>query len=53
MNELLLDTHVWAWTLDRPDELPLAVLHAINEARGINVCAASFYEIAYKSRLGK
>jgi PIN domain nuclease of toxin-antitoxin system len=51
---LLLDTHALLWWLVEPEKLSSLALAAINEpAATIFVSAASGWEIATKSRLGK
>lgn len=50
---LLLDTHVWAWTLTDDRRISDRARRAIAEAFTIIVSAISFYEIAQKVRLGK
>ncbi|MEI6110884.1 MAG: type II toxin-antitoxin system VapC family toxin [Cyanobium sp. ELA712] len=51
---LLLDTHALLWWLVEPEQLSSLALEAINEpAATIFVSAASGWEIATKSRLGK
>ena len=51
---LLLDTHTLLWWLVEPEQLSSLALAAINDpAATIFVSAASGWEIATKSRLGK
>jgi len=49
---LLLDTHVLIWW-DAGDEITPAALEAIQGARQVFVSAASAWEIAIKTELGK
>lgn len=52
MAALLLDTHVWAWTLaDAP--LPPPLFSALAEAEVVYISPISLYEIGQKVRLGK
>lgn len=48
---LLLDTHVWAWSLS--GTLPASLRAAIKRAAAIYVSPITFYEIGQKVRLGK
>lgn len=51
---LLLDTHVLIWALTAPRRLPARVAAAIRDPeRDVYVSAASTWEIAIKSALGK
>lgn len=50
---LLLDTHVFYWSLYDPDRLPQNVLENIMSADAVFVSAASIWEAAIKVRLGK
>jgi PIN domain nuclease of toxin-antitoxin system len=50
---LLLDTHVWAWTLTDDRRISDRARMAIGGAVMILVSAISFFEIARKARLGK
>ncbi|WP_109484698.1 type II toxin-antitoxin system VapC family toxin [Occallatibacter savannae] len=50
---LLLDTHVFYWSLYDPDRLPQNVLETIMSAEAVFVSAASIWEAAIKVRLGK
>ena len=51
---LLLDTHVWLWTIDRPDRLGAATQRLL-EAPGTDVrlSIASAWELATKCSVGK
>ena len=51
---LLLDTHVLLWAIDRPEQLDEAAREEIRSARNrVVVSAASAWEIAVKRALGK
>ncbi len=52
MSTLLLDTHVWAWSLSKRP-LPTRIAEGIAKADIIQVSPISFYEIGQKVRLGK
>ena len=52
MSTLLLDTHVWAWSLSKRP-LPARIAEGIAKADIIQVSPISFYEIGQKVRLGK
>ena len=51
--KLLLDTHVVLFLAQEPDRVPAATRAEIERAEVRVLCAATAYEIAYKSRLGK
>ena len=53
MNDLLLDTHAWAWSLGDDWRLSETARARIAEASIVFVSPISFYEIAQKARLGK
>ncbi|MCK6441887.1 type II toxin-antitoxin system VapC family toxin [Elstera cyanobacteriorum] len=53
MTALLLDTHVWAWTLTGSARLSASAITAIEAAPQVYVSPISFFEIAQKVRLGK
>ena len=53
LTALLLDTHVWAWTLTDDRRISERARKEIAEASTISVSAISFFEIAQKVRLGK
>ncbi len=53
LTTLLLDTHVWAWTLTNDRRISDRARKEIAEADAIVVSAISFFEIAQKVRLGK
>ena len=50
---LLLDTHVFLWAVAGSALLKPAARHAIESADEVYVSAASIWEVAIKSRLGK
>lgn len=50
---LLLDTHVFLWALAGSRELKAPARRLIESADEVHVSAASIWEIAIKSRLGK
>ena len=51
--KLLLDTHVFLWTVTGHAALKPAARKLISGAEAVYVSAASIWEIAIKSRLGK
>ena len=52
--KLLLDTHVFLWTIAAPDRLPPQVRNAVeNDENEVFVSAASVWECVIKSRAGK
>ena len=53
LTALLLDTHVWAWTLTDEPRISARARREIADADTILVSAISFFEIALKVRLGK
>lgn len=50
---LLLDTHIFLWAVAGSSKLKAAARRTIESADEIHVSAASIWEIAIKSRLGK
>ena len=50
---MLLDTHVWAWSLIEPEFLSGPARLSLEGATGLAISAVTFYEIAQKVRLGK
>ena len=50
---LLLDTHVFLWSIMGSKRLTGAARSAISSAEAVYVSAASIWEIAIKARLGK
>lgn len=53
MSAYLLDTHVVLWLATDPERVPASIRAAITAADEVFVSAASSYEIAQKSRLGR
>ena len=53
MSAVLIDTHVWAWTLHASGKLSTTARHAIETAEVVYVSPASFFEIGQKVRVGK
>ncbi len=53
LTSLLLDTHVWAWSLTDDRRISDRARRAIVDAETIYVSAISFFEIAQKARMGK
>jgi PIN domain nuclease of toxin-antitoxin system len=53
LSSVLLDTHVWAWSLISPRSLSPHAVRAINSAPSVCVSTISLFEIAQKVRLGK
>jgi PIN domain nuclease of toxin-antitoxin system len=53
LTTLLLDTHVWAWSLTNDRRISDRARREMVEATTILVSAISFFEIAQKVRLGK
>jgi PIN domain nuclease of toxin-antitoxin system len=53
LTTLLLDTHVWAWSLTNDRRISDRARKEMVEAPTILVSAISFFEIAQKVRLGK
>ena len=53
LTTLLLDTHVWAWTLTDDRRISDRARREITDADTIFVSAISFFEIAQKVRTGK
>lgn len=50
---LLLDTHVWVWTMVEPELIPATLRLRIAAASAVLVPPCALYEIAQKHRLGK
>ena len=50
---VLLDTHVWVWSIDDELRLTRAAVQAIEAADGIFVSPISLFEICQKVRIGK
>ena len=53
MRAVLLDTHVWAWSLTGDPRLSSNSRDAISQASGVYVSSISFFEIGQKVRVGK
>ena len=53
MGPILLDTHVWAWTLTDVSALSARARDALVSAAAVYVSPVSFFEIGQKVRLGK
>jgi PIN domain nuclease of toxin-antitoxin system len=53
MSAVLLDTHTWAWSLNRDVRLSAKAIQAIEQAEAVFVSPISFFEIGQKVRLGK
>jgi PIN domain nuclease of toxin-antitoxin system len=53
LTTLLIDTHVWAWSLTDDPRISKRAREEMVEAPAILVSAISFFEIAQKVRLGK
>jgi PIN domain nuclease of toxin-antitoxin system len=53
LTAVLLDTHIWAWSLTADRQLSVRATEAIEAARSVLVSPISFFEIAQKVRLGK
>jgi PIN domain nuclease of toxin-antitoxin system len=53
MMRLLLDTHVYLWSVTASRQLKASVRDYLDSAQVVYVSAASIWEIAIKSRLGK
>ena len=53
LTTLLLDTHVWAWSLTNDRRISDRARAEVIEAQTILVSAISFFEIAQTARLGK
>ncbi|MGO4128570.1 type II toxin-antitoxin system VapC family toxin [Inquilinus sp. YAF38] len=53
MKGVLLDTHVWAWTLSERERLSDKARTTIARAQTVLLSPVSFFEIGQKVRLGK
>ena len=53
MTALLLDTHVWAWSLTGDSRLTASAISQIEQATIVYISPISFFEIGQKVRLGK
>jgi PIN domain nuclease of toxin-antitoxin system len=50
---VLLDTHVWVWSIDDEQRLTRAAVQAIEGADGVFVSSITLFEICQKVRIGK
>ena len=50
---MLLDTHVWAWSLTGDPFVSAIARERMDEAQTLILSSVSFYEISHKVRLGK
>lgn len=53
MKAVLLDTHVWAWSLTENQRLSAKARATIAQAQTVSLSPISFFEIGQKVRLGK
>lgn len=53
MKGFLLDTHIVLWAVDEPARLSAEIARVIRKERHVFVSAASIWEIAIKSSIGK
>jgi len=53
LTTLLLDTHVWAWSLTNDRRISAVAREAMTDAKSVLVSAISFIELVQKARLGK
>ena len=53
MRPVLLDTHVWAWSLSGDPKLSTKAIAALGSASTVFVSPISFYEVGQMVRLGK
>jgi PIN domain nuclease of toxin-antitoxin system len=53
VKAVLLDTHVWAWTLSERERLSDKARTTIAQAQTVLLSPVSFFEIGQKVRLGK
>jgi PIN domain nuclease of toxin-antitoxin system len=53
VGPILLDTHVWAWSLTDTGSLSMPAREAIASAAAVYVSPVTFFEIGQKVRLGK
>jgi PIN domain nuclease of toxin-antitoxin system len=53
VNSLLLDTHVWAWSLTGDKRLSVKAIALIEKAETILVSPISLFEIGQKVRVGR
>jgi PIN domain nuclease of toxin-antitoxin system len=50
---LLLDTHVWLWTMMEPERLNAQARHSIEREAELMLSVASIWEMAIKQAVGK
>ena len=50
---MLLDTHVWAWSLTGDPFVSAIARERMDDAQSLILSSVSFYEISHKVRLGK
>ncbi len=53
MSAVLLDTHIWTWSLIDHTRLSALAARAIEQAEAVFVSPITFFEIGQKVRLGK
>jgi len=53
VSRLLLDTHIWLWSLGSPERVSPAVRSAIVEATEVVLSVASIWEVGVKHTMGK
>ena len=53
MNEILLDTHAWSWTLSNDARLSKVARACLEQAAVVYVSPISLFEIGQKVRIGK
>ena len=53
MTAVLIDTHIWAWSLQGEAKLTPKAIQSMRQATELKISPISFYEIAQKVRLGK
>ena len=53
LSTVLLDTHVWVWSLFQPASLSPGARRAMEQARTVYVPPCAFHEITAKHRSGK
>jgi PIN domain nuclease of toxin-antitoxin system len=53
LRHILLDTHIWAWSLTARHRLSTRLLTTFDEAETISISAITLYEVGQKARLGK
>ncbi len=54
MRRFLLDTHVFVWLVESPDELPPEIIRTLRDMKNdVYVSAATFWEIAMNRNRGR